>query len=433
MKTLVHHTRAATGLLFLLHAATPALAQPEAASRYIHGSWVNVRATAAADSAVVEHLTANTPVVLRGENGKNCEIGWRRDGADAHGFVPCKLLGDKPLTPAEATSPPRAFWLAPSMAALFAAGDHFTETLLTPAQRAREIDGTDNRSAPPPRLVRYPVPEFEAMKALLAKGIVAPPGPAPAPCTALPAGTGAQDDADINWRDQELRCRVPGLALRLPPARPSLFKRHDQLAPGSADIEAIGARFRIVERGKVTGGPTWVHDYDTMRYTGAWDIGGYELKLDKPVVEHVIGRTGLVGAYGWTPQVRITPHAPYGGCAEGLVAQRRGKQALPGYPAVKDGLLWFQAPQALPFKTAAIKTRVERGPAPAKDAVDPMGHVSVHEIDLDRDGVPDFVEWDIWGTPQINGTDPVLAKRETYVNIGGAWYPFDVDYYGECT
>ena len=170
-----------------------------------------------------------------------------------------------------------------------------------------------------------------------------------------------------------------------------------------------------------------------MRYTGSWDIGKYELTLEKPVVEHVIGRTGLVGAYQWTPQERTTPSGASEGCAEGMLAKRRGKQLLPGYPAVKDALLWFQAPQALPFKTATVKSHVERVPPSAKDDTAAIKRVAVYEIDLDGDGIPDFVQWDIWGVPEILGGEPVLAKHEIYVNVNGTWYPFDQESYAECT
>lgn len=438
-------------LLAFAGAASLAHAQPDG-KRWIQGSWVNVRASNAADSAVVDHLTTNSAVTLRADNGKSCEISWSLDGRDGRGFVPCRLLGERPLTFAEVNnellldgkenpqrSPLRAFWIEPSMAHLFAAGEHFAKTLLSPEQYDLEHGGGENPSSTAPRLVRYPVPEFDAMKSVLAKGIVAPGGGNPwsRSCDeilaqpAKPAPGADQADSEA-WRYAEPACRLPTLALRLPSARPSLFKSSERLLPGGAGIEDIGAGFGIVERGKTLSGPKWQSNRDGWRYTGAWDIGKYELTLDKPVVEHVVGRTGLIGAYGWTPQVRITPNTMED-CAEGLLAERRGKQALPGYPVVKDALMWFQAPQALPFKTAKIKARVERAPASDKESL-AIKRVAVYEIDLDGDGVPDFVEWDVWAVPQISGDGgPTVIKRETYVNVGGRWYPFGHDTYGECT
>jgi len=441
MKAFLPIHGAATGVFLLLHAALPATAQAQApANRYVHGSWVNVRATAAADGPVVDHLITNTPVVLRAENGKSCEIAWTQDGREGKGFVACKLLGDKPLTLADANSPLRAFWIAPSMEALFAAGDHFTATLLTQAQR--DLEGGngpgDAQLDKPPRLVRYPVPEFEAMKALLAKGIIAPDQGEPwtRSCDDILAENAAQPKKadtrdDELWRYDEPACALPKMALRLPKAAPSLFKRGDRLLPGASGIEEISAGLRIAERGKTIAGPQWQNSYDRFQYTGAWDIGKYEMTLDKPIVEHVIGRTGLVGAYTWTPQVRITPNQ-HVGCAEGLLDERRGKQPMPGYPAVKDALMWFQAPQALPFRTAKIRARTERAPASGKESL-AIKRVAVYDIDLDGDGVSDFVQWDVFGVPMIQGGDPDVVKREVYVNVGGRWYPFGQSIYHECT
>ncbi len=167
-----------------------------------------------------------------------------------------------------------------------------------------------------------------------------------------------------------------------------------------------------------------------MRYTGAWDIGQYELALGKPLYEHVIGRTGLVGVYQWTPLVRETPFGPSAGCDEGLRNKRMGKQLMAGYPHVKDALLWFQSAEPLPYQNAKISSRTERVPD-AKGVG--IKRVVIYEIDLNGDGIPDFVQWDIWGSPEITGPDPLLTLRQVFVNISGIWYPFEQDSYSECT
>jgi hypothetical protein len=448
-----------------------ACAENTSNSRWIQGSWVNVRTTAAADAPVTAHITTNTQVTLMAQRDKACEIAW---GQDQHGFVPCKLLGERALTLAEVANrqnpdanlnpqyaPARAFWIAPSMAALFAAGKNFQQTLLSPEQLALEEGGqqpnTPNNVAP--RLVRYPVPEFDAMKALLAKGLIASPdiNPPLLTCKQMQAVEEAHykefnaplPQATQSWSEWQYPhienfpyaympvsdCRIPELpSLRLPAITPSLFKSSKEIAPASAGTERIGANFGIMEHGRVTGGPKWELDYDTMRYTGAWDIGRYELTLDKPVVEHVIGRTGLVGAYQWTPQDKQTPYGPSGGCDEGLRNKRNGKELLAGYPHIKDELMWFQSPVALPFRTAKIKSRIEHVPAvQGANGDSGIRRVAVYEIDLNGDGIPDFVQWDIWGEPQISGPDPMITLREVFVNINGEWYPFDQDAFGECT
>ena len=381
------------------------------------GNAINVRISAVPDSAVVTHITANTPVKVRGQQNKACEIFW---GKDQHGFVPCNLLGDKPLTLAEVAhgdfvdgkadlpqySPPRAFWIAPSMDALFSAGKHFQRTLLSPQQLA--IESRDNRISnsswdwPPPRLIRYPVPEFEAMKALLAKGIVAGADRDPPLLTCQQMQQAKNKEGVIEYPNREnypntIPIVSDCLPEDLPRIRPSFFKSSRELAPGSSDIEKLGAHFGITERGKVIGSPKWGHDYDEMRYMGAWDIGEYELTLEKPLIEHVIGRTGLVGAYKWAPQIRVTPFGPEECCVGELRNKRMGKELMAGYPKVKDALMWFQSEKALPFKKAKISSRTENIPASKENAdKERTERVVIYEIDLNSDGIPDFVQWDIF-------------------------------------
>ncbi|MES2935946.1 MAG: hypothetical protein V4805_20955 [Pseudomonadota bacterium] len=443
-------------LLMLL----PAHATDDASKRWVHGSWVNVRSSDASDSAVIAHVTSNTAVTLISQKDKSCEIAW---GKGQRGFVACKLLGERLLSLAEVTtgsvgdkehpqySPPRAFWIAPSMAALFSAGRYFQQTLLTPQQLERE-NGHDHgqqiiRTDAPPPLTRYPVPEFEAMKAELGKGLIASAdlNPPLLNCRQMQDAKVLQSSkglTELQYPDAQhyphvymsvSDCRVEELPhLRLPQIRPSLFKSAKELAPGSAAPERLSANFGIVERGRVTGTPKWEWDYDMLRYTGAWDIGKYALTLERPVIEHVIGRTGLVGAYRWTPTLTETPFGPGGRCYEGLRNKRMGKTLLPGYPGIKDELMWFQAPAALPFQKAKIATRTERVPTPS-NADGSVSKVAIYEIDLNGDAVPDFVQWDVWGTPMITGPNPLLKLRQVFANIGGEWYPFEQDSYGECT
>jgi hypothetical protein len=334
------------------------------------------------------------------------------------------------------------------MYALFDAGSHFQQTLLSAEQRKADTGEDLPYEAPAPNLVRYPVPEFDAMKAKLAAGIVAGPDrdPPPLTCAVLqkvaptagavterwPSGSYPGAENYPGAAPAVADCRVPELpALALPPARVSLFKKVAELLPGSADVERISAHFQIREHGKVTGAPRWVYDYDHHRFSGAWDIGRYALTLEQPVVEHVVGRTGLVGAYRWLPQLDVVPNPPSAGCDSGLRNARMGKDLLPGYPRVKDALLWFQAPAALPFTKARVTSRVLQ--ATGEQSEEAIRRAAVYEVDLDGDTVPDFVQWDLWGVPEVEGGDPVPVIRLVFANIGGQWYSFDRDTYGECT
>lgn len=448
-------------------AASASAASPD--TRWVRGSWVNVRQTAEPASTVLGQIITNTEVRLLAQGDKACEIAW---GENSHGFIPCRLLGDKPLTLAEVSesgepqsnsqySPPRAFWIAPSAATLFQAGRYFWDTMLSAKQRNLESGMLENghccgNDEKPPKLVRYAIPEFDAMKAVLAKGIVAAPDMDPplASCAAFQAMYAARkstlpaDWAERLW-DRTLypgaenypdslpmidNCLVAELPnLRLPAIRPSLFRNAKDILPGSAGTERISAHFGILEHGRVTGGPKWHFERNGgPSYSGAWDIGAYELTLDKPIIEHVIGLTGLVGAYQWTPKELIKPNFEDGNCAEGMAHKRMGKNLLPDYPAVKDALLWFQTPTALPMHTAKIARRVERA-TPQKRKSDqiqvdePIARVVVYEIDLNNDGIPDFVRWnlDTQGMPD--------SWYIIYININGEWYPFEGYSFTECT
>jgi hypothetical protein len=419
------------------------------AEKWVHGSWVNVRETVETQSVVIEHVTTNTKVDVVAEQGKTCEIVW---GEAKRGFVPCGLLGEKALTLKEVMvgwdyyrlesleeslkrnpnySPVRAFWIAPSAEALFAVGEYFEQTLLSRTQQnlehGRKENGEDYcpdspgtcypADFKPPKLVRYPVPEFEAMKALLAQGIVvAAPTEYPPLLTCQQILTDERDN-DHSWHIFSMKgphisvteaCNYGGWELFLPTIRPSFFKNNKDILPGNVDIEQISFHFGIVERGRVTRTPSWKLGYCGQGYySGAWDIGRYELTLDKPVVEHVIGRNGQVGAYQWTQQQHsdeewlICDSTP-------LLWQRRGKTLLSG-TAIKDAdaLFWFQTPAALPFQNVKISQRT----------LDKELFNEVYEIDFDSDGIVDFVYLE----------NRAVEMRLVIVNINGEWFPFEWD------
>ena len=446
--------------------------------RWVHGSWVNIRESAQADSKILAQLVTNTSITLVAQNSKTCEIRW---GENQHGFMPCRLLGNTPLRLADTAierfppdharknpqySPPRSFWIAPSMAALFHAGKHFQETLLSEKQLALETGNGDCCSggkAPP--IIRYPVPEFEAMKTLLSKGIVAGPDHDPPLLSCRETqklrdqynnNLQARNISDHKATDYDLQTEYPSRSekyphtyplvddclqhdlqkLTLPTIRPSFFKAPQLIAPGGAGIERISAHFGITEKGRTMGLPKWEFErHGNYHYTGAWDIGKYELKLEEPVIEYVIGRNGLIGAYRWRPDLQITPFGiEIANCVEGFKNKRSGKELLAGRPAVKDALFWFQSPTALPLTKASITSRTLRPPTSKQaDEQRRLYKVVVYEIDLDNDAVPDFILWDSWAAPQISGPDPLLESRRLFININGEWHPFERDGYGECT
>jgi hypothetical protein len=419
-------------------------------SMWIHGSWVNVRATAEAGSAVIEHVTTNTKVEVAARDGKTCEIVW---GKAKRGFVPCSLLGEKPLTLAETNNPLRRFWIAPSANALFHAGQHLQTTLLSKKQWNLEHHqdeqgnnlGYDDTASNPPKIMRYPVPEFEAMKALLAKGIVAGADRdlSLLNCQQIQATSTNTSTPVIknleNWFSSMDCSPPPYTNLDLPKVRPSFFKNAKNIIPGDASTEHMSAHFGIVEHGKVTGEPYWnvTHDEEILGYSGVWDIGSYGLELDKPVFEHVIGRSGLVGAYKWQPQDEGFLFNGEHMCEQ--LFQRRSGDTEPVGDSVEyeDTLLVFHSPVALPLQKAKISHHIRKIPVVENTEQNSVAynieHVEIYEIDINHDGIADFVVHDFGGKYELYGdVFDVNVFHAVFVNINGKWYPFERNYYEPC-
>jgi hypothetical protein len=204
----------------------------------------------------------------------------------------------------------------------------------------------------------------------------------------------------------------------LPKIRPSFFRDDRQVLAGNASIERISAHFGKVIQGRVVRGPTWLCDDDSAclcddsvaccaRYSGAWDISIYEQVLEEPIIEHVIGIDGRVGAYQWLPQESISEYKWF--CDVARLTPRRGKTLLPGYSGIDEGVLWFQSPIALPLH----KVTVSRSVIDKSYRFSPI----VYEIDLDNDGISDFLKWDFPGDENF-----------VFINLNGKWHIFEDDY-----
>ncbi len=442
--------------LLLLLLITTVLAASSNAPLWVHGSWVNVRATPSPDGAIVTRFTANTPVTLFSQQGDWC--GVLSSPPSVRGYIACNLLGTKPLSLEEigkewltgdkrnpAYSATQAFWVAPSAVRLIEAGQFFTRTMLSEKQKKAEdpfgTEGEQPSKSPfdwehRPQPVRFPIAEFDAMKALLQNGIVA---------------ASELQQQFVRWADLKKAATTPeggasflsgqwvdpealGLIaqLNIPNVRPSLFKRDLDLASSSASVEHLSAQFAIPERLRVLGGPEWMWPRHNMpRVEGAWDIGSIELSLDRPVVEYLIGRQGSVTAFEWVATDRINIGAEYG-CAEGfgLVWSEREKVHVFGDPHVKDPLLWIYLPKPLPYKKVRINTYSALLNKSALHTQDLYERLVTHEVELDGDGVADLLVWEAKSL-EIAEVDrdkylPV-ELRMFFANIGGEWCLLNTD------
>ncbi|MDR0996104.1 MAG: hypothetical protein LBL69_00385 [Zoogloeaceae bacterium] len=464
--------------------STGAIAQDNA--RFVHGSYVNVRENAAPDSAVIDHVTTNTPVWVLGKTEKRCEI---RYGEDKQGFVPCGLLGEAKLTLAgiakaiKAENDPyaamRAFWISPSPITLRMAGRQFQKNLLSLQQYAQELGYTTSK---PPKLIRYPIAEFEAMKARLANGVLAQPqwNMPLMSCaqvrqldqTGKMAEKDQQDTIDQisrhMWRrihfyyaDNALvllgagfhllqrqallltdGCRLAG-QLQFPQRTADSLLEASQIASRNAYIEQLSAHFGIRESGRVIATPRWGcfdNSNDcTARYSGAWDIGRYEMQLERPVFTYVIGHDGSIAAYQDTARQSFAfgtegPDADGNPFLDDIQAfgddpfDDKGKTRLPGYQKVKKPLFWFYSVKDLNLHQATIthSTQKLKGVALFNGEADriTVNQVAVFQIDLNSDGQVDFLKVIPW-------KDDSGAAYFVFAWIDGQWLPFEADVWAE--
>lgn len=430
--------------------ALPSLAAESANTHWVHGSWVPVRNEASIQGQAIASLTANTPVTLLSRQAGWCAIESKLPAV--RGFMACAFLGAKPLsladvgtakrddgTPNPRSSPPRAFWLAPSMFRLLAAGEFFWSTTLSEPQKKKEdpfASGDydqnhlefdwDKRAKP----LRFPIPEFEAMKDILKSGVIAAQEQRPRVARWRELQARARDATDRGAYVGGLWISETALPLiragRLNTVPPSLFKRAEELAPAHATVEQLSAQFGIKERMRVLRGPVWVQLlHESPRVHGSWDIGLFELKLEKPVIEYVIGRTGLASAAELAAVDK--PEIGPGSCYFGIEQGRRRTRALPGFPAVKNPLAVIYTPSALPYKRVKIKSYAKR--------LEQKNHgaslLVMHDVDLDNDGVADLSVWEGMHAQEPYGDR--VGARLIFANIAGEWHLISIVEHTECS
>lgn len=261
-------------LVAVLLSATAAQAQTGA--HFVHGSWVNVREAGANTARAIEQLATNTPVEVTAQQGDWCAV---RFGAGKTGFVPCNLLGAKPLTLAEAGSnAARAFWVAPSPNRLAAYGLSLTPP---PALRLEVLKKTLQAG----ETVRFPpVAEFEAAKKLMKAGVKLDP--------LLEIARRKPSDP---------LAELKGYNLRPAPIRPSLFRAHDSVALVS-EQEADGlaavadSRVSLTPNGPPVGWYSRHMGPEIEGVTGFWDVGRAVLAFEPAMTLYSVAANGLVGA-----------------------------------------------------------------------------------------------------------------------------------------
>lgn len=470
--------------------AQNSLDEVKQAQRWVNGSWVNVRVSPSGSSEVITKLFVNTPVQLINPTAQDefCEIAW---GENMHGYMACSLLGSQPLSieevgvrqidigkrnlvPNQKYSATRAFWIEPSFTRLQDAGDYFEQAALTPEQRKLETVNEGGASGSLPAIQRFPVPEFEAMKALMNNGVVASanyarhPKPIPALLSKLKEDAKAKDPNSM----QPYSAMLQQIELQM--VSGSHFKTLNEIGRPSAITEELSHVFQIAYSIRILSGPSWKYaHYNGLQLYGSWDMGDVDISLTKQIFKNTVSARGVMRSQltSATREFRFddeeggncrtgfqyggdsSESAPSGLSGAGqsnsdatnqLGKHRKtkrtenilseNKQQSPDVP-----LFYFFTKEPFAFKDAKMtKTGVQKLQT---DAVRKAGsqkyeifqYGSTKYFDVDLDGVYDFAVWEGMRPPG-GDVDPENDNAEPnfrliFANVGGQWYLLDTDDY----
>ncbi|WP_426165381.1 hypothetical protein [Pseudoduganella sp. R-34] len=403
--------RACATAVTLAFSSAQALAEP--VSNWIGGSYVNVREAANRNAPVLDHLVINTPVALLAQLDEFCEISW---GAQKKGYVACKLLRAKPTSLAEVVgqSAARTFWIEPTFEHLVGAAANFEAEMLPEKHKAREEQFLASGSwENPPALSRYAIPELEAMKSMLAQGVIAPRGLwRPAPAWENYPGLAGLDPLN-QWLYRQIK---------LVAVKPSYFKSLNDVASPKATPETLSAQFSIRWKLKVDSASDWVGDSNSgpMR-NGVWDIGKVTQRLEKPVYALVISDKGDAAS--------LPSDAAFEDIANGDQAVCAGTHHI--LPLDSGQLPVLRTLLPLDIRKARITAKAQLLSPPKTGDGEPIyRRATATYIDLDRDGVNDIAVWDAINTQFGAGDGPEGSEYHAkfiFINVGGAWHLLEID------
>ena len=409
--------------------------------QWVSGSFVSVRAAASKTAAVVDRLIINTPVTVVAQSEDFCEITW---GTQQRGFIACNFLTTKPVSLADVGSetlpdgnpnpdysPTRAFWLEPSYNRLLKAGYFFDNTVLPKKQRDLESKRTDPATGKLAQIRRFSIPEFDAMRALLSKGVIVPKTVAVPPRmwdiknTPLFQGESEPRMAAFNWAYQQIK---------LPLAKPSYFKNANEIASPKVGADAISAQFEIVWSLQATKPPYW-SEGGVMEpsIVGAWDIGDVRQQLAQPIYTIALDGAGRI----MSAKSHMQETGMFGGempvCTPTLtkrIVWPKGN-GVPAWPAGNELPPLLRLMHPLPFTQAKISVEKQTLVTPRNlDSGVEFVSANMTGIDLDGDGIDDVAVWKAI-TRQYQDLDPgfpyYYPLTVIFVNVQGNWLFLECD------
>lgn len=425
-------------------------------SRYIHGSWVNVRTAPLSTAPVSDHLIINSKVTLKSDGAGNdyCGIAWSK----GEGFVACKLLGKTPLSLEEVAnpyekdsvkpnpmySPARAFWIDPNINRLFTAGKYFEKTLLSEKQRAAEaklLEESIQQGVKPAKPRRYPIPEFEAMKEYLRQGVQR--GYSKHPIASwddarLIASTGNRAEAwrkEPQWiysrsilKDIDERLGRLLMQIELPAIGVSIFKDVDEIGNPYSSSDQLSAQFSIPFVAAIGFGDKFFSGgFESAYWEHSWDVGDLESSLAERIFKNTVSRDGSIRTEGIKQPsfgYRLKPvKNPEGNwCQDPFFSLGDNDPRLLAIsgeaPSKKSAnrLFFFYSKDPFQFRTAKVVLSQQR----YKPDAGAWSYIraNVLKIDVDRDGIEDFVVWEGF-TDDSPETLPMY--RLVFVTVAGKW------------
>ncbi|MEB0029726.1 hypothetical protein QN372_03110 [Undibacterium sp. RTI2.1] len=422
---------------------------------------------------MISHLPANTLVQMEVTQNHNtwgnefCPIHWAKD---QHGFIVCNLLGDQALqiddigelyltnVPSSASrlienprySATQAFWLQPSFLRLRNAGMFFNNTMLSEKEKSLENVDQNFVWEKRPSLRRFAIPEFEAMKQVMEKGVVEPQK-----LHKNKLGSWkelkALADADATASDKTLkyasainnRLFYPGALkmvkqINLPEIKTSYFKNTKQLLRPQAEAEELSAHFQVPYFLRYRGVPFWrKSEAAGIQLAGWWDIGNVDIALQKKIGKNTIYSDGKLVSIATIEQRSFWS----GNCNDGF---RFSGDKTQNFPILSISEKHLQPEAILNFFTRdpIPSGKVKITNLPAQDLQYVASKIQKHEqftrgalhtIDIDQDGIPDFAIWEAWHYVIMSDTNkPEPGFRMYFSNIAGEWRLLDIDEFYVC-
>lgn len=410
-----------------------AQAHAEPVLRWVSGSYVNVRSMASKKSDVLDRLLINTQVSVLSQNNDFCEITWNEN---KHGFVACNLLSEKALSvtdvematldggkPNPNYSVARAFWLQPTFNRFLEMGRFLDSTMVPDKQKKIEEDyaARGDWVSPSPEIKRSAVPEFDEMKKLLAKGVIAP--------------------KELAQKAEKWNNKKPGLLpngsaqlwayeqIHLPPVKPSFFKSADDLASPKISPEKISAQYGIPWTLTVNDSAGWTGDSNSgPSRSGIWNMGRVTQRLLQKTYIYAIRNRNAVESMLDEVEYEVVPGSSDGHC-EANYRRINSPKNIALHELESDQIFpLFRTAQAISFKHAKVSSARQVLEQPQYLGVDPKFiRATTTFVDVDGDGNKDIALWHGINTQPGLGDNAEYSMKIIFVNISGAWHLLDYD------